>query len=93
MYTLQFDGPFRIITNLGSRVILPASYTEWLKNCPDLDHQALVQDVCCSCLCQAEMGTDGMISYSNISRHTPGWMVKESSLIPGRFLSMSPKQN
>ena len=52
MYTLQFDGPFRIITNLGSRVILPASYTEWLKNCPDLDHQALVHDVCCSCLCR-----------------------------------------
>ncbi|CAG8897194.1 unnamed protein product [Penicillium egyptiacum] len=40
----KFNGPFRIITNLGSRVILPASYTEWLKNCPDLDHQALVHD-------------------------------------------------
>lgn len=43
---LQFNGPFRIITTLGSRVILPASYTEWLKNCSDLDHQALVHDVC-----------------------------------------------
>ncbi|KAM5495798.1 hypothetical protein McaMca56_005146 [Microsporum canis] len=38
----KFDGPFRIITALGSRVIVPASYTEWLKNCLDLDHQALV---------------------------------------------------
>ncbi|KGO64075.1 Acyl transferase/acyl hydrolase/lysophospholipase [Penicillium italicum] len=37
-----FNGPFRVITTLGSRVILPASYTEWLKNCSDLDHQALV---------------------------------------------------
>ncbi|KAJ5630921.1 uncharacterized protein N7484_011021 [Penicillium longicatenatum] len=41
---LQFNGPFRIITTLGSRVILPASYTEWLKNCPGLDHQELVHD-------------------------------------------------
>ncbi|KAJ5501112.1 hypothetical protein N7527_012233 [Penicillium freii] len=40
----KFNGPFRIITTLGSRVILPASYTEWLKNCLDLDHQALVHD-------------------------------------------------
>lgn len=45
MYTLQFNGPFRIITTLGSRLILPASYIEWLKNFPDLDHQALVHDV------------------------------------------------
>ncbi|KAJ5822380.1 Cytochrome P450 [Penicillium robsamsonii] len=44
MYTLQFNGPFRIITTAGSRVILPSSYTEWLKNCLDLDHQALVHD-------------------------------------------------
>jgi ABC-type sugar transport system permease subunit len=41
----QFNGPFRIITTLGSRVILPATYTEWLKGCSDLDHQALVHDV------------------------------------------------
>ncbi|KAJ5511748.1 Cytochrome P450 [Penicillium expansum] len=40
----KFNGPFRIITTLGSRVILPASYTEWLKGCLDLDHQALVHD-------------------------------------------------
>ncbi|KAK2803977.1 hypothetical protein FQN50_006783 [Emmonsiellopsis sp. PD_5] len=40
----KFNGPFRIITTLGSRVILPASYTEWVKNCRDLDHQALVHD-------------------------------------------------
>ncbi|KAJ5369475.1 hypothetical protein N7509_014087 [Penicillium cosmopolitanum] len=40
----KFNGPFRIITTLGSRVILPASYTEWLKNCSDLDHQELVHD-------------------------------------------------
>ncbi|KAF3483805.1 cytochrome P450 [Arthroderma uncinatum] len=38
----RFDGPFRVITALGSRVILPASYTEWVKGCLDLDHQALV---------------------------------------------------
>lgn len=42
---IQFKGPFRIITTLGSRVILPASYTEWLKNCPDLDHQGFVRHV------------------------------------------------
>ncbi|KAF9239526.1 hypothetical protein DTO013E5_9356 [Penicillium roqueforti] len=41
----KFNGPFRIITTLGSRLILPASYIEWLKNFPDLDHQALVHDV------------------------------------------------
>ncbi|KOS44158.1 hypothetical protein ACN38_g4890 [Penicillium nordicum] len=40
----KFNGPFRIITTLGSRVILPASYTKWLKDCLDLDHQALVHD-------------------------------------------------
>ncbi|KAL2009416.1 hypothetical protein VTN00DRAFT_5223 [Thermoascus crustaceus] len=39
----KFQGPFRIITTLGSRVILPPSYTEWLKNCPELSHQALVE--------------------------------------------------
>ncbi|KAI9932136.1 hypothetical protein MW887_009645 [Aspergillus wentii] len=44
MSNARFNGPFRIITTLGSRVILPASYTEWLKNCLDLDHQALVHD-------------------------------------------------
>ncbi|KAK2868056.1 hypothetical protein FQN49_003207 [Arthroderma sp. PD_2] len=40
----KFNGPFRVVTALGSRVILPASYTEWLKGCLDLDHQALVHD-------------------------------------------------
>ncbi|EFQ99625.1 ent-kaurene oxidase [Nannizzia gypsea CBS 118893] len=38
----KFNGPFRIITALGSRVILPPTYIEWLKGCLDLDHQALV---------------------------------------------------
>ncbi|KAG5218141.1 putative O-methylsterigmatocystin oxidoreductase [Trichophyton interdigitale] len=38
------NGPFRIITALGSRVILPPTYTEWLKGCLDLDHQALVHN-------------------------------------------------
>jgi hypothetical protein len=42
---VQFQGPFRIITTLGSRVILPADYTEWLKNSPDLDHQAFASEV------------------------------------------------
>lgn len=56
---LQFNGPFRIITTLGSRVILPASYTEWLKNCSDLDHQALVHDVCWISLCRNDTETDG----------------------------------
>ena len=42
----QFAGqPFRIITAQGSRIILPPSYTDWAKSCPDLDHQALVHDV------------------------------------------------
>ncbi|KAL4751799.1 hypothetical protein BDW72DRAFT_202855 [Aspergillus terricola var. indicus] len=40
----KYNGPFRIITTLGSRIILPASYAEWLKGCPDLNHQALVHD-------------------------------------------------
>ncbi|CAI7586534.1 unnamed protein product [Penicillium bialowiezense] len=40
----KFDGPFRIITTLGSRIILPTSYIDWLKNCPDLGHQELVHD-------------------------------------------------
>lgn len=40
----RFDGPFRVIITLGSRVILPARYTEWVKDCKDLDHPALVAD-------------------------------------------------
>ncbi|KAA8641302.1 uncharacterized protein ATNIH1004_002042 [Aspergillus tanneri] len=40
----SFNGPFRIITTLGSRVILPESWTLWVKNCPDLDHPQLVRD-------------------------------------------------
>ncbi|KAA8651114.1 cytochrome P450 [Aspergillus tanneri] len=40
----KFNGPFRIITTLGSRVILPESWTLWVKNCPDLDHPQLVRD-------------------------------------------------
>ena len=42
---LQFNDPFRIITTLGSRIILSKYYTEWLKNCPELDHQALIYDL------------------------------------------------
>lgn len=40
----RFDGPFRVITTLGSRVILPAKYASWVKTCKDLDHVQLVAD-------------------------------------------------
>jgi hypothetical protein len=40
----KFDGPFRIITTLGSRVILPARFAGWVKNCKDLDHVQFVTD-------------------------------------------------
>ncbi|KAI1318921.1 cytochrome P450 [Xylariaceae sp. FL0255] len=40
----KYDGPFRIITTIGSRVILPARYTNWVKNCSDLDHAQFVAD-------------------------------------------------
>lgn len=40
----QYDGPFRVITTLGSRVILPARFANWVKNCKDLDHIQLVTD-------------------------------------------------
>lgn len=39
----KYNAPFRIITTLGSRVILPASFTDWVKNCKDLDHIKLVE--------------------------------------------------
>ncbi|KAF2451828.1 cytochrome P450 [Karstenula rhodostoma CBS 690.94] len=40
----KFNGPFRIITTLGSRIILPAEYADWVKKSPDLDHQAFVSE-------------------------------------------------
>ncbi|KAL7894277.1 cytochrome P450 [Trichoderma sp. SZMC 28014] len=40
----KYKGPFRVITTLGSRVILPAKLSDWVKNCKDLDHIQLVAD-------------------------------------------------
>lgn len=40
----KFNGPFRVVTTLGSRVILPSSFTEWVRTCDDLDHPKLVAD-------------------------------------------------
>ncbi|KAF3031270.1 hypothetical protein E8E11_000018 [Didymella keratinophila] len=40
----MFRGPFRIITALGSRVILPPEYAEWVRKSPDVSHQALVAE-------------------------------------------------
>ncbi|KAF7532699.1 hypothetical protein G7054_g7722 [Neopestalotiopsis clavispora] len=40
----EYDGPFRIITTLGSRVILPARFADWVKTSKDLDHVQLVVD-------------------------------------------------
>lgn len=40
----KYDGPFRVITTLGSRVILPARFANWVKDCKDLDHVQLVTD-------------------------------------------------
>ncbi|OAG08623.1 cytochrome P450 [Paraphaeosphaeria sporulosa] len=40
----KFNGPFRIITTLGSRIILPVEYAEWVKKSPALDHQAFVSE-------------------------------------------------
>jgi hypothetical protein len=40
----KYNGPFRVITTLGSRVILPAKFADWVKNCKDLDHVQLVAD-------------------------------------------------
>jgi hypothetical protein len=40
----KYDGPFRVITTLGSRVILPARFANWVKDCKDLDHVQLVAD-------------------------------------------------
>lgn len=40
----RFNGPFRVITTLGSRVILPAKYAGWVKSCKELDHVQLVAD-------------------------------------------------
>ncbi|KAH8432054.1 cytochrome P450 [Aspergillus melleus] len=39
----KFNGPFRIITSPGSRVILPKSWTPFVKSCKKLDHLALVR--------------------------------------------------
>lgn len=40
----RYNGPFRVITTLGSRVILPAKLANWVKNCKELDHVQLVAD-------------------------------------------------
>ena len=40
----KYNGPFRIITTQESRIVLPSSYIDWVKNCKELDHQALVHD-------------------------------------------------
>jgi hypothetical protein len=40
----KYNGPFRIITTLGSRIILPPRFADWVKTCKDLDHSALVAD-------------------------------------------------
>ncbi|KAF3042928.1 hypothetical protein E8E12_007216 [Didymella heteroderae] len=40
----KFKRPFRIITALGSRVILPSEYAEWVRKSPDVSHQALVAE-------------------------------------------------
>lgn len=37
--------PYKVITTLGERVILPASYISWVEKHPDLDHQAQVAEV------------------------------------------------
>ncbi|KAL7935003.1 cytochrome P450 [Trichoderma chlorosporum] len=42
--TAKYNGPFRVITTLGSRVILPAKFADWVKSCKDLDHVQLVAD-------------------------------------------------
>ncbi|KAI9039701.1 cytochrome P450 [Aspergillus affinis] len=39
----KFNGPFRIVTSPGSRVILPKSWTPFVKSCKELDHLALVR--------------------------------------------------
>lgn len=43
--TMQFGGPFQIVTPNGPRIILPASATEWVRTSKDLDHQELVREV------------------------------------------------
>ncbi|KAE8150967.1 cytochrome P450 [Aspergillus avenaceus] len=40
----RFNGPFRITTNLGSRVILPSSWANWVTTRPELDHAALIRE-------------------------------------------------
>lgn len=43
---LKYDGrPYKMITTLGERVILPAAYLSWVERHPDLDHQAQVAEV------------------------------------------------
>lgn len=37
--------PYKMITTLGERIILPASYLPWVEKHPDLDHQAQVAEV------------------------------------------------
>lgn len=40
----KYQGPFQILTPNGARIILPASATDWVKNCKDVDHKQLVHD-------------------------------------------------
>lgn len=37
--------PFRVITTLGERIILPKECIAWVEKHPDLDHQAQVSEV------------------------------------------------
>jgi hypothetical protein len=37
--------PYKVITTLGERIILPPSYLPWVEKHPDLDHQAQVAEV------------------------------------------------
>ena len=37
--------PYKMITTLGERIVLPASYLHWVEKHPDLDHQAQVAEV------------------------------------------------
>lgn len=42
--TIRFEGLFRILTALGSYVILPPEYAEWICKHPDVSRQALVAE-------------------------------------------------
>jgi len=60
--------PYKVITTLGERIILPVSYLAWVEKHPDLDHQAQVAEVSDShqmCLpCQvADMLSTGILRF------------------------------